>query len=490
MRIEERWPGLNDRLASTIQFVRLDAKDDRHGSPALREATVRQAIEEASTIDFREVIEPRPVIRALAAAVGVVCAGASCSWSRRYSSRIALRRLFVPFGSTNWPRQTHLVLDDGPDHPQGGSRRFVHACRSRFGPATRFRTRRKATYHFADGEEAGEPLRSIEGGEFRGRIESVNQPFQFSVAAGDDSTSIRDIAVKVVPPPALKSLAIRLVAPEYTGVAPQVLAPGLTQFRALEGTRLELEGLANKPLAHAELRRADSPAGTSLGFDQSGPGSRRRWPSGVTLASGLSLKDTEGFQNREAVHYDVRGFRDEAPRVVIDEPKTDRDVPADATIPVRVILDDDFGLHSSRLIYRLATGDSEPHAEVAIPLWTANGAGHARLLSLSSSTKRSAYKWELAPLKLPVGTVITLLCRRPRFRHAQGTEHRQEPRDSPADRLQGRRGPPVRRRPARAAGGNRPGPHHAEASDHAGRECHAHAVADRSASGQGPRRPQ
>ena len=53
----------------------------------------------------------------------------------------------------------------------------------------------------------------------------------------------------VVPPPSLKSLAIRLVAPEYTGVPPQTLAPGLTQFRALDGTRIELEGMANKPLA-------------------------------------------------------------------------------------------------------------------------------------------------------------------------------------------------------------------------------------------------
>ena len=32
--------------------------------------------------------------------------------------------------------------------------------------------------------------------------------------------------------------------------------------------------------------------------------------------------------------------------MVIDEPKTDRDVPAEATIPVRVVLDDDFGLQS------------------------------------------------------------------------------------------------------------------------------------------------
>ena len=63
------------------------------------------------------------------------------------------------------------------------------------------------------------------------------------------------------------------------------------------------------------------------------------------------MKDTEGFRNREAVRYDVRGFRDQSPRVVIDEPRTDRDVPADATIPVRMTLDDDFGLHSARLIY-------------------------------------------------------------------------------------------------------------------------------------------
>ena len=77
MRIEERWPGLNDRLASTIQFFHVDADDDRYGSPALREATMRQAVEEASAIDFREVIEPKPVLRAL----GLASAATHC-WCR------------------------------------------------------------------------------------------------------------------------------------------------------------------------------------------------------------------------------------------------------------------------------------------------------------------------------------------------------------------------------------------------------------------------
>ncbi len=84
----------------------------------------------------------------------------------------------------------------------------------------------RATYHFADGEEASEPLRSMEGGEFRGRIESVNQPFRFTVTAGDDLTSIRDVAVKVVPPPTLKSLAIRVVSPAVHGLGIPGPRPG------------------------------------------------------------------------------------------------------------------------------------------------------------------------------------------------------------------------------------------------------------------------
>jgi hypothetical protein len=406
MRIEERWPGFNDRLASTIQFLRLDARDNRHGSRALREATVRQTVEEASKIDFREVIEPKPVIRALGVAASALGLAALLLLFAPASSRIALKRLFVPFGMTSWPRRTHLILDEGLTTlkvARGDS--FTLAVKVR--PGDKIPESAEATYLFADGENAGEPLRSIEGGEFRGRIDSVNQPFRFSVAAGDDSTSIRDVEVKVVPPPTLKSLAIKLIAPAYTGIREQALAPGLTQLRALEGTKLELEGLANKPLAHADLRLGDDPVGTALTFDQGATRFKTSLPVKGNFTFWFDLKDTEGFRNREAVRYDVRGFRDESPRVVIDEPRTDRDVPADATIPVRMTLDDDFGLHSARLIYTLATGDSEPHAEVAIPLWSAQEQGPEGAATGFTKHQEISHRWELAPLKLQVGTVIT-----------------------------------------------------------------------------------
>jgi hypothetical protein len=406
MRIEERWPGLNDRLASTIQFLRLDAGDNRHGSRALREATVRQTIEEAGKIDFREVIEPKPVVLALGVAASALGLAALLLLFAPASSKIALERLFVPFGTTSWPRRTHLILDEGLTTlkvARGDS--FTLAVKVR--PGDKIPESAEATYLFADGENAGEPLRSIEGGEFRGRIDSVNQPFRFSVAAGDDSTSIRDVEVKVVPPPTLKSLAIKLIAPAYTGIPEQALAPGLTQLRALEGTKLDLEGLANKPLVHALLRLGDNPTGTALTFEPGATRFKTSLPVQGNFTFWFDLKDTEGFRNREAVRYDVRGFRDEAPRVVIDEPRTDRDVPADATIPVRITLDDDFGLHSARLIYTLATGDSEPHAEVAIPLWSAQEQGPEGAAAGFTKHQEISHRWELAPLKLQIGTVIT-----------------------------------------------------------------------------------
>ena len=118
----------------------------------------------------------------------------------------------------------------------------------------------------------------------------------------------------MVAPPTLKSLAVRLIPPEYTGLPAQVLAPGLTQLRALEGTRLELEAVANKPLAQAVLHVGESTAGGELAFDQSRTGFRTALTVKDNFSFWFDLKDTEGFRNREAVRYEVRRLRRRAPR--------------------------------------------------------------------------------------------------------------------------------------------------------------------------------
>src|SRR5205823_1195874 len=102
----------NDRLASTVQFLRLAGGDDRHGSPALRDETVRQTLEETRAIDFREAIETRPARRALGLAAGSLVLLLAAVLADPALARIAARRLFLPFGPDRWPQQTHLALID------------------------------------------------------------------------------------------------------------------------------------------------------------------------------------------------------------------------------------------------------------------------------------------------------------------------------------------------------------------------------------------
>ena len=55
----------------------------------------------------------------------------------------------------------------------------------------------------------------------------------------------------------------------------------------------------------------------------------------------------------------------------------------------------------------MATGESEPHEEVVIPLWTAQEPGRDPAAASLVKHQEVAHDWELAPLKLPVGSVIT-----------------------------------------------------------------------------------
>src|SRR5262245_54290428 len=106
LRVENRFPGLNDSLASTVEF---DAGQD-HGSSALRSATRRQAAREAADCDFDELLRFRPLARA---AIGTAVFGLAAIILMLLapdSGRVAVARLMDPFGDHPWPPETQVTL--------------------------------------------------------------------------------------------------------------------------------------------------------------------------------------------------------------------------------------------------------------------------------------------------------------------------------------------------------------------------------------------
>jgi hypothetical protein len=257
LRIEERWPGLNDRLASTVQFLRADrGRDDQLGSQALRDATVEQTLAEVESIDFRQVADNRPALKAAGWAFAILALIGTVAALEPDQSGIAIRRLLRPYGPDRWPQATHLTVL--AETPKKIARGMPFALAVAIAPGERMPATARVTYTYDDGESTTEPLRPTEDGTFRGRVESVARPFRFSVEAGDDTTA--PWAVEVVPPPVIEKPVVRVVAPAYTALRPQELASGNTQVRVVEGTRIEFEARANKAIASAILRRGDAVA--------------------------------------------------------------------------------------------------------------------------------------------------------------------------------------------------------------------------------------
>ena len=236
-------------------------------------------------------------------------------------------------------------------------------------------------------------------------MEAVEKSFTFSVEAGDDSTSVVDVAVKVVPPPSIDALTVRLVPPEYTKLPSQTLVSDKTQVRAVEGSRIVIDAIANKPIETATLKLGEKLTSPAVAFDQKRTKLSAEFNLKESTSFWFELLDTEGFKNREATRYDVRAIRDEAPRVVIDEPANDKDVTATAIVPVTFTVDDDFGIQSARILYKVSSGGSEPVQEVVLPLWDSSSEPDQGTASVKHKTVK--YAWDLAPLKLGPGAVIS-----------------------------------------------------------------------------------
>ena len=165
----------------------------------------------------------------------------------------------------------------------------------------------------------------------------------------------------------MRVVAAKREGPHHPAVPPAAPPSGRARVGSapLEGTRL----LEARPASLGRrVRLASRTRRTGLGSSRTDSGT----PTSKDLCSG-SAKGT-GFLAVKRCVTKSAASREGAPRI-IDEPKTDRR-PADATIPVGRPRRR-FGLHSARLIYRVATGESEPHEDVAIPLWVAQTAPSA-----------------------------------------------------------------------------------------------------------------
>ncbi|HUW56058.1 MAG TPA: hypothetical protein VMZ92_05445, partial [Planctomycetota bacterium] len=105
--VERRFPHLNDRLISTVEFTRGDEETSYFGSPAMVEEVVAETYETAGGLDFRGGLVTSGVHRTVLSGV-LLTAGVVLALVFSTTARVGAKRLLMPLARIAWPQQTFI----------------------------------------------------------------------------------------------------------------------------------------------------------------------------------------------------------------------------------------------------------------------------------------------------------------------------------------------------------------------------------------------
>lgn len=388
LRVEERYEGLNDSLASTVQFLQEPDEADIHGSAGLRREAVRRALRRAENCDFGQVIDRRGLRLAVGAMLLCGILAGTVVFLFPTLARTALLRLASPFGGTEWPRQTQLEIDS-PRERIGRNEAFeVHGRVRGVIPET------AVVLFQLDGgalvEHTCDILSETDTGTFSAVLKpgQVQRKFRFQVRANDAIS--RWFEVAVLPPPLLVPLdgraspQVHLQPPAYTQLRPQDLPDGSGDIDTVAGTLVKLKAAADRPLERAWIEYEPEPRWTPLAGSLGVLGAVHVGSTAALFAAGqmtfgevpaeldpdrqtfqitflprvsgryvLYFEDDAGLRNSRLFDLQVRP--DPSPLVHLERPAKTRDVldvlPT-AEVPLRVVIEDpEYAIRSAWLEY-------------------------------------------------------------------------------------------------------------------------------------------
>jgi hypothetical protein len=401
LRIEERYPSLNDSLASTIQFLEqaeraalLGETSNRNDSLAMRREAARRALQKAEGCDFNRVIDTRGFRAAGLSGLGAVAVVAILFFLFPASASTALKRLADPFGVHAWPSATILELEP---HRQRIGRNEGFEIRGQVSGVIPKEV--KIVYRLDDASPETHEYKIVkeEGkGHFLAQLRpgQMTRNFTFQVKANDAISE--EFRVEVAPAPTFALLdgratpQVQLFFPTYTDLAPRALPDGNGSIDAVAGTVVTLRAAANVPLQAAWLEYQPEPrevilaasfaplgganaltalTAGAVGLDIHGRHPARlsedrksfhlRFQPRVTGMYSIHIEDDTGLRSHRS--YELRIRPDPAPTVTMERPsalKESLEVLPTARLPLRLMVEDPlFGIRSIWIEYRSRPDD-------------------------------------------------------------------------------------------------------------------------------------
>ena len=434
--VERQYPSLDDRLASSLEFLEVDSDNASAGSRALRESVIQETTKQLERVDFGELIHPRATRRAIGVAAAIAAVGIGLFAWNASASRLAVARMARPWSDLSWPQRNHLVFRNAPAQLATGADFEVELIDRDAVPLpddVKIHWR-SITESEAQPETTVAAPTIMGGGSMFAQRRHVGESFEYRATGGDDD-SMPWQRLDVINPPRVAAVEITLHPPLYTGWEPY---RSERRIRAYQGTRVALTGRLSKPVRSVRLHRPDAePIAARLNAAGDEFVFAAESPSALVIDQStpywFELEDIEhpGLIGGMDDRWNIIAIVDQKPTIVVERPSRDRAVVADGRVPLRIVVEDDIRTHAVDLHFRAADAeDAELRTirllENPVPTLTSRS-GQLGPSAQVGDRHVVRYEWKLADLNLEAGQEL--------FVHATTSDFKPQTAESTVRRL-------------------------------------------------------
>ncbi|MCZ6795254.1 MAG: hypothetical protein O7J95_16740, partial [Planctomycetota bacterium] len=314
--LERHFPALGDTLRSAIDFLRTPGIFDRAAprrlpeeqalTLLLKQEVTHQAASRLGSTETREIVASGRSLASVAVWVlpAVLAVGLGLAFTE-VSSLWFRRNLLL--SDVEWPYRTILHVEGFTDRRLGVPRGDPLRVRVRVEGEEPDLVSIRLDF---EGDRARYNLaRTREGFEYR--HSAVTEDFRFVVEGGDYRSKPYEVFVQERP--RVEAITVTLTPPAYTGRGPIRGEGGLGEMAAPQGSRLSLEGHANKDLESASLWTENRQVPLEVSAD------RRQFSGAYLPETGggvtVHLEDVEGIDPDQRLQFSLHLIPDRTPAV-------------------------------------------------------------------------------------------------------------------------------------------------------------------------------
>ena len=385
---------VRDRLLNLLQLREVQGRGTLY-SVDLIDAAFQDLAGIIAPIDFAAAVDPAPARRAAKIAI-VVFSGLLVLFAvAPFSSADAAHRLvhfsrdFVPPAQYTFevrPGNAEIVKGESVDVTV----RVIPVLSQRLPsePLTLFWKPR------GQSDFESQQLWADSGSRFQTTLDGLRSSTEYFAQFADAQSN--RFMVTIMDRPVIRAFQLRLTFPAYTRLPVRILDEFVGNVTAVAGTQVKLEGTASKELKQGVLAFGES---VRKPLHIRGTRFSAEFTMKADSQYRVILADHDGLENPDPILYDLRVLTDEYPRISLLEPGKNVDVAGTTSLPMLMLIGDDFGFSGLRLAHRLIHSRYERPSETY----------HFTQIPFSSPHTTQAeipYTWNFSPLGLVPEDVV------------------------------------------------------------------------------------